>query len=115
MLIAHPIGDLITLPPTPPIELAIGAWLDAKSKRSGSRKTARAYQDTITDFRAVLRSARLDLDGDPRAVALTAQAFAGSRKSGQAADVSASTYNPAPRHPQQLLRLRPQTRLARPR
>ena len=92
MLIQRHAAELQTLT-TPPIELAIAAWLDAKSKRSGSTKTARAYQDTITDFRAILISGGLDLDSDPRPIALTAQAYAGSRKSGSSRDVSASTYN----------------------
>ena len=87
-------AELVTRPPTPPIDLAIAVWLDAKSKKSGSAKTARAYQDTIADFRAVLHSADLGLDSDPRAVSLTAQVYAGSRKrDGQARDVSASAYN----------------------
>ena len=93
MLITRHAAELQTRPPLPPIELAIAAWLDAKSKKSGSVKTARAYQDTIVDFRAILLSSGLDLDSDPRPIALTAQAFAGSRKSGQARGVSASTYN----------------------
>jgi len=94
MLVTRPAAELITRPPTPPIDLAIAVWLDAKSKKSGSAKTARAYQDTIADFRAILISNGLDLDSDPRAVATIAQAYAGSRKQdGQAHDVSASTYN----------------------
>ena len=92
MLITRAANELSTLT-TPPIALAIAAWLDAKSKRSGSRKTARAYQDTITGFRNALLTVGLDLDSDPRPVSLTAQGFAGSRKDGQARDVSASTYN----------------------
>ncbi len=74
------------------LDLAIAAWLDAKSKRSGSNKTATAYRDTMTDFRAALRNTGLDLDADPRAVALTAQAWAGSSKvAGR--EVTAGTFN----------------------
>jgi len=91
MLITRAANELSTLI-APPIALAIAAWLDAKSKRSGSRKTARAYADAIADFRNALLTVGLDLDSDPRPVSLTAQAFAGSRKKGQG-DVSASTYN----------------------
>jgi len=69
MLIQRHAAELQTLV-APPIALAIAAWLDAKSKRSGSAKTARAYADAITDFRAVLISAGLDLDSDPRPVSL---------------------------------------------
>ena len=54
------------------VELAIGAWLDAKSKRSGSVKTARAYQDTLSAFRKLLQAQGLDLDGHTSAVALLA-------------------------------------------
>jgi len=84
--------------PTPasdrlPIDLAIAAWLDAKAKRSGSTRTARAYADTIADFRAVLISSGFDLDSDPRPVSLSAQAYAGNRKDGTHESVSASTYN----------------------
>ena len=93
MLITHPTAELSRPVDTPPIELAIAAWLDAKSKKSGSAKTARAYQDTIADFRAILLNSGLDLDTDPRPVALSAQAYAGSRKDGTNESVSASTYN----------------------
>ena len=37
-----------------PVDLAIVAWLDAKSKHSGSAKTSKAYRDTLTDFRTRL-------------------------------------------------------------
>lgn len=68
------------------------AWLDAKVKRSHSAKTERAYQDTLNGFRATLQAAGLDLDGDPRAVALAAQAWAGhSDEHGQLP--APATYN----------------------
>jgi len=63
-----------------PLELAINGWLDEKSKRSNSEKTATAYRTTLTDFRAALRQEGLDLDGDPRAVSLLAQAWADANK-----------------------------------
>ena len=95
MLISPPIppSSLTPAPDRLPIDLAIAAWLDAKAKRSGSTRTARAYADTIADFRAVLISSGLDLDSDPRPVSLTAQAYAGNRKDGTHESVSASTYN----------------------
>ncbi len=69
------------------VELARVAWLDAKAKRSGSRKTLATYQSTLDSFRACLRAAGLDLDGDARAIALLAQQWAG------AGDVAPATYN----------------------
>jgi hypothetical protein len=55
------------------VELARGVWLDAKTKRSGSVDTTRAYRTTLDAFRQVLQERQLDLDSDPRAVALAAQ------------------------------------------
>lgn len=70
-------ADLATpATPSPALDLAIAAWLAAKSGRSGSERTQRAYADTLTSFRAALASAHLDLDGPPAAVALVAQAWA---------------------------------------
>ena len=78
-----------------PLDQAIAAWLHAKAGRSGSRKTTATYTDTIAAFRAVLQAARLDLDSDPRAVALAAQGWAATRapNSRGQGDVSPSTYN----------------------
>lgn len=68
---------ITTLTQYNPLEMALAAWLDAKSKRSGSAKTLTAYREAITSFRATLRAAGLDLDADGRAVALLAQGWAG--------------------------------------
>jgi site-specific recombinase XerD len=73
------------------LELAIVAWLDAKGNRSKSIKTWTAYRDNLSSFRAALQSHGLDLDGDPRAVALAAQGWAG--QSVKDRDVSPATYN----------------------
>lgn len=87
------------LAPAPPrpyltIEMAIAAWLDAKGKRSGSKKTISAYTTTLASFRAALQLAQLDLDSDPRAVMLVAQAWAGNGKGkGSATAVKPTTYN----------------------
>ncbi len=58
------------------LDACIAAWLKNKSERTGSARTKRAYQETITGFRALLQSARpipLDLDStDTRAVRLAA-------------------------------------------
>jgi hypothetical protein len=45
------------------LELAIVAWLDAKQKRSGSAKTARAYHDTTLTLGEYLASQALNLAG----------------------------------------------------
>lgn len=63
--------------PSGPVDLARRAWLDAKRGRSGSERTADAYAATLDAFRAALRAAGLDLDGDTRAIALALQAWAG--------------------------------------
>ncbi len=64
--------------PDSKLELAIAAWLDAKSKRSNSSKTLVAYRDTLASFRAVLLAAGLDLDtSDITTLALAAQGWAG--------------------------------------
>lgn len=59
------------------IAVAVAAWLDAKSNKSGSIKTKRAYTDTLKAFRDQLQAGGLDLDADPRALALAAQGWAG--------------------------------------
>lgn len=60
-----------------PLDLAIAAWLHAKASRTGSAKTATAYATTLAAFRVTLGDGGLDLDGDPRLVALIAQGWAG--------------------------------------
>jgi integrase len=77
------------------LDQAIAFWLDAKSGRSGSLKTATTYQDTIAQFRSALQAAGLDLDADSRAVALAAQRWAAQRATNSrgSGDVSPSTYN----------------------
>jgi integrase len=59
------------------IAVAVAAWLDAKANKSGSAKTKRAYTDTLDSFRSQLVASGLDLDADPRALALAAQGWAG--------------------------------------
>jgi integrase len=64
--------------PDSKLELAIAAWLDAKSKRSNSSKTLVAYRDTLASFRATLLAVGLDLDSpDITSLALAAQVWAG--------------------------------------
>lgn len=61
------------------LALAVAAWIDAKAKRSGSRRTPQIYHSTLTSFRSALRAVGLDLDSDARAVALIAQAWSAQR------------------------------------
>jgi integrase len=58
----------------------VAAWLDAKGGRSGSERTRATYAATLADARAALQPLGLDLDSDPRAVALVLQAWAGRSK-----------------------------------
>jgi site-specific recombinase XerD len=55
----------------------IAAWLDSKTRRSGSQNTLRAYRETIASFCAALAPLGLGLGSDPQAVALAAQGWAG--------------------------------------
>ena len=85
--------DIILVQPSS-LDLAIAAWLDAKSKRSGSTKTTTAYREALTSFRAVLQKAGLDLDSpEPSGLALTAQGWAGLSSQADKVGVSPSTYN----------------------
>lgn len=74
-----------------PVDLAVYAWLDAKFHKSTSEKTRKAYTDTMNQFRGLLSSQGLTLASDPAAVALVAQAFAGSSQRGK--QVAPATYN----------------------
>src|ERR687885_1831704 len=69
--------DLVLGSAATPLDLALLAWLDAKTTRSGSEKTATAYTTTMAAFRARLQQAGTDLDGDLTAISLLAQAWAG--------------------------------------
>ena len=71
----------------PALMVAIAGWLDAKSHRSASAKTARAYSDGLRAFRSVALAAGIDLDGDAGQLALLAQAWAGRN------DPAPATYN----------------------
>ncbi len=76
----------------PTIEGITSAWLDAKAGRTNSEKTRRAYADVLLLFRTALLSVQVDLDGDPIAVSLVAQAWAAKAwKDGRA--VKSGTYN----------------------
>jgi integrase/recombinase XerD len=74
------------------LEQAIAGWIDENAHLSESAKTETAYRDTLTDFRAVLHTQHLDLDGFPGTIAPIAQAWAGSSKRDGAA-VASATFN----------------------
>ena len=69
--------ELVSRGQSAPLDPAIAAWLDAKANKSGSKHTAKIYTTELASFRSVLQNAGLDLDADPRAVALAAQGWAG--------------------------------------
>jgi len=75
------------------IAYALAAWLHAKTTRTGSAKTERAYRDTIRRFRWALQSLGLDLDSDPARVADVAQAWASRPWDMKRGAVSANTHN----------------------
>jgi site-specific recombinase XerD len=68
-----------TRPQPAPLDLAQAAWLDACFARSESESTRRAYAATLSAFRAMLQRVSLDLDSEPRLIALVAQQFASRR------------------------------------
>jgi integrase len=71
-IIEHGNGD--------PVELAIVAWLDAKVNRSGSQKTLQAYRTVVRDFQRWLHGQGMDLDAQPEALTLLAQAWISQRQ-----------------------------------
>src|SRR5436305_11188730 len=87
------------------IDVAIKAWIEAKTRRSGSEKTRKAYEDTLIAFRSLLWQTGRDLDpylnvGEDTEeahreaiaeIALAAQGFAGLSVKDKV--VSESTYN----------------------
>jgi len=82
---------LTTIVTSTSLDLAISAWLDVKFHKSTSMKTRKAYEDTITQFRAGLEREGLDLDSDRAQVSLLAQAFAGFSARGK--QVKGATFN----------------------
>lgn len=75
----------------PSVDFAVGAWLDEKSKRSGSKQTKIAYESDINGFRNACHAVGIDLEADARHLSLVLQAFASMGKDGR--PVSSSTYN----------------------
>lgn len=83
--------EITTIVTSTSLDLAVMAWLHAKFHKSTSEKTRKAYGDTINQFRTLLKQHNLDLNSNPGAVALVAQAFAGSSARGK--QVTPATYN----------------------
>jgi integrase len=84
-------GALADTPVLSPLELAIAAWLEEKTRRSA--KTRRAYLDTMQRFRWALQHVGLDLDSEPERVADVAQAWVGQPWGTLRQGVSANTRN----------------------
>lgn len=74
------------------LDQCIHAWLDAKKGRSGSAKTYTAYNNGLTEFRAMLQNTNRDLDADASIIAPLAQGWAGICKR-EGETISAATYN----------------------
>jgi site-specific recombinase XerD len=72
------------------IDQCIAAWVHAKAHRSESKKTAKAYQETLAHFQDLLHAQGIDLDADPAIVAPLAQGWAGMGRQG---DVTPATFN----------------------
>ena len=66
-------GALVGIPELSPLDRAIAAWLEEKTRRSA--KTRRAYVDTLQRFRWALQQRGLDLDSAPVQIADVAQAW----------------------------------------
>lgn len=73
------------------LEQAIGEWIHENAALSGSKKTEKAYRDTIEQFRARLQEKGLELDSFPAAVATIATEWAAESKRGK--QVSWATFN----------------------
>ncbi len=75
------------------LDQVLTAWLHAKSTRTESAKTERAYSDAIAKFRAVLKAAGIDLDAPNSAlISALAQGWA-SKNTKTGGLVSSATFN----------------------
>src|SRR5258706_10182 len=79
-----------TIVDSTPIDLAVAGWLDAHSK---SKKTQKAYSDTLQQFRDELRRIGRDLNSDVRTLAMIAQRFASFTANPNKEQVSDNTFN----------------------
>lgn len=87
----------MSLIPYNPIDQYVADWLSAKSAKSGSTKTQKSYTETMAEFRAALAAKTsdptkpVDLLSDPALVAMTAEQWALSSKTGKT--VTPATFN----------------------
>lgn len=63
---------------TPTIDQQVMAWLKSKSERTNSEETKRTYTALMTQFRSALQAHGLDLDSDPKLLAILAEGWAGT-------------------------------------
>jgi site-specific recombinase XerD len=75
----------------PTLDQCISLWIARKTRRTDSEQTRRAYKRVITQFRAALHEASLELTSDARIVALAADGWANTGQDGTS--VSSATYN----------------------
>jgi integrase/recombinase XerD len=75
------------------LDQTVAGWLHEKHGHSESERTRQAYQSTLQSFRAALRSAQRDLDGDPAVIALAAQGWAALSASPRRESVTPATFN----------------------
>ncbi len=87
--------ELTTIVTGTPLELTIAGWLDTKFKKSGSKKTEEAYDDTLRQFRAALQQKGLDLNsgGEDELVQIEFIAQAFSSFSARGKQVAPATIN----------------------
>ena len=100
LIVYQPQGDGLALAGVAgrDIDGMIAAWLHSKAARSGSERTATAYQGELTGFRDFLRARPgVDLDAPADVVALAAQAWCGrpGRRGRPPADGEQPTASPA--------------------
>lgn len=77
---------------TTPLEQVMVDWLQAKSKKTDSKKTEYAYGETLARFRLRLQQQGLDLPDDPKSVRQIAEDWAG-RSWIRQEKVKPATYN----------------------
>jgi|SRR6516165_9306504 hypothetical protein len=65
------------------LDFTISAWLEAKTQRSNSARTATENANTLRSFRNACQAAGTDLDGDVYALKLILQTWAGHSRTGR--------------------------------
>ena len=75
----------------PTVDQILAAWLHEKHNRTGSMATYRRYERTVRDFRALLHTHGLDMDGNASILATLAQGWAAQSQHRQT--IGPATYN----------------------